>query len=335
MTRWTWRLTILVALCVTTDQGDGGETDPVRLASPDPVYAAAYSPDGTYLATGGQDRTITLWDVRMPAKKKTWSNHSDWITSLSFSSNGKWLLAVLVNGTLVLIDVPTFKVIWRVRADKRGCVTAEFSPDSKTIASGGSNGRIKFWDTATGRKRVQRFDHGAALYAVAYHPGSDLLASRGNDGMVKIWKLGRAEKPTILRGHLGAVRCLAFSPDGSTLVSGGDDRNVHVWDLSTGKERQRFRAHREMIRTVAFTPDGKLLATAGGYYRALDKGDTTVKLWQTKGWKPYTTLKQRVDRSSSRCGNGVTFPRMARWRSPGQGSSLPGLAARPSSPSRK
>jgi WD40 repeat protein len=54
----------------------------------------AISPDGRWLAAGGRDKTLGLWDLTAAEPEKTarvLSGHEDWVNSLAISPNGRWL----------------------------------------------------------------------------------------------------------------------------------------------------------------------------------------------------------------------------------------------------
>jgi WD40 repeat protein len=107
-----------------------------------------------------------------------------------------------------------------------------FSPDSRLLATGSLDWRIKLW-------RISREAPAAGL-----GPG---------DGSV--W----AEKPKTLEGHNNAVACVVFSPDGKRMASVGDDRLVKIWDPSTGETLAVLSTPGGNTYTLSFSPDGQLL----------------------------------------------------------------------------
>jgi WD40 repeat protein len=198
-----------------------------RLAATGADTCVTYSPDGRFLAAGG-DAALQLWEVA--AGKMVWkaSKTSGYgVEAVAFSPDGKTLAAIDEAGSVFLVAPADGKELrhWqahsRVEEDHYGTRPVVFSPDGKTLASGGDDGAVYFWDPLTGEKKLE------------------------------------------FRGHFRAVSSLAFSPDGRTLASGSDDGTVRLWDAATGRERPAFDSHRCWIANIAFSPDGKVLASRG------------------------------------------------------------------------
>ena len=146
-----------------------------------------------------------------------------------------------------------------------------FSPDSKTLVSGGEDLTVRMWVPATG-KEVRRFgEHADKIGAIAFAADGKMLASGSRDGSICFWDVASGRELRRFQGHAGAVISLAFSADGKTLVSGGGDETVRFWDVNTAKELRQLGGGFGPAQAIAFAPDGKTLATGGW--------ENTIRLW--------------------------------------------------------
>jgi WD40 repeat protein/serine/threonine protein kinase len=149
-----------------------------------------------------------------------------------------------------------------------------FSPDGERIASAGKDGKVKIWNSRTGRI-IQEFPaHETAACSVAFHPAGRHLASAGSDGLVKVWDLAAPQQP-VFRGpcdairKFGAAHTVAFRPPDGRHLAAGCDEEVRVWDWKTDQLRYAVPGPQYDSIPVAFSPDGQRLATGGTWQQGL------------------------------------------------------------------
>lgn len=64
------------------------------------VYNIALSPNNTIVASGGQDKTVRLWEVETGKVITKWTGHTDYVMSVCWSADGKRVLSGSLDETV-------------------------------------------------------------------------------------------------------------------------------------------------------------------------------------------------------------------------------------------
>src|SRR6185295_3166342 len=218
-----------------------------------------------------------LWDLY---------SRSPCLATLPFDGTSAYDAAYSPNGSLVSIanrlggkvevwdaGFTKTKLVVDVKAKRSLCVA--FSPDSRSLATGDSDGKLMLWSVEDGVLIASKAAHQDSIGRIAYSPDGSMVATAGRDSHVRLWDAKNAEMLKDLGEHKGVILSIAFSPDSRTILSGSEDNTMKVWDTTTGECRRTLLPtdglHRRGTAAIAFSPDGRHVFSGGN--------DRTLKAW--------------------------------------------------------
>lgn len=149
------------------------------------IYHACFSPDGRFIAAGGQVGLVGLWETNSGQPVRYFKGHTRAITSLHFNRSGNRLITTSGDNTSMVWDVATGNNILTLRGHSFN--SAVFSPEDKYILSGNEAGKVILWNASDGQE-VNTFNHaGSDVYSVAFSVDGKHFASGGENTVAKIW----------------------------------------------------------------------------------------------------------------------------------------------------
>jgi WD40 repeat protein len=244
------------------------EEPPSPIGHTDEAWSAAFSSDGSLLATGSDDqddrRTIKIWDPSTAALRQGWYAGMGTVASLAFSPVDDRVLAsgqLADSGNVRLWDVVEGKLIADLIGHTDWVRTVAFSPDGSRLASGDRKGKIVVWDIASRRPLYRVNAHTDAVRSVAFSPDGSRLASVSTEGTLRLWD---AATGSPLREDASPMKLasLAFSPDGAQIATADEDGFILLRDATTLALIRTIRGDIDMFFDIAFAPDGRSLVTS-------------------------------------------------------------------------
>ena len=225
------------------------------------VTCAAFGTDGSWIASGGADNSIKIWQVATGRELRALTGHTGSIKSLAISPNGQWLASGSSDRTVKVWNVATGRELYSLPGHTSSIEALAFSPDNRWLASGSADRTIKIWDLTNGREIRTLNDHTARVIALAFSGNGKFLASGSADTTVKVWDTVSWQAVHALRKHTKEITALAFSSDSSWLASADSDGIVCLW--SSGSDRSRFtmRHNASRVLAVAFDSGNSLIST--------------------------------------------------------------------------
>ncbi|MGX1913560.1 caspase, EACC1-associated type [Streptomyces phaeochromogenes] len=246
------------------------DTNSNEAEQPNPLTSVLFRPRGKQLATASYlDPFVLVWNPVTGRRVTTVStgDHNG-VFSMAFSPDGKTLATANGDNTIQLLDMATRRATRTLTGHTSDLATdgtggsaalaVAFSPDGKTLASGGVDDTVRLWNVATGGSIAVITEHTGHINSVAFSPDGKTLASGSDDKTVGLWRVSDGRPITTATGLDGPVQEVVFSPDGETLafVSYG---YVTLRDVAT-KRTSNVGDSGGAVNSVAFSPDGKTLA---------------------------------------------------------------------------
>ena len=160
-------------------------------------------------------------------------------------------------------------------------LTAAYSPDSRWVASGGTDRTVRVWGAGDGQDLTILHGHTGTVSHVAFAADGRRLASLSGwgslnyteDQTVRVWHIGELAGTSVLAGHTSYIYPVAYSPDGKWIASGSWDRTIRLWEAESGEGCAELR-HPEVVRALAYGPDSSWLVSGC-------QGDEALRIWNT------------------------------------------------------
>ncbi len=256
------------------------------------VLSAAYSPDGTHLATIGDDGTTIIWDAltgeelqRLPGTTEP----SDFVSAqrIAYSPDGK-LLAACDNRYIKIYDAATYQLLHTLTGHEVDMTAVAFSRDGARLASGGFDGTVYVWDAITGRSLLEFAGHQDAVEALTFSPNGKWLVTASDDATLKFWDAATGKLLHDYGDFTVEVISVAFNPDGKRLAFVGD--GTHVWQMDSNNLGDNTAISPTEILAIpegaaVFSPDGTKLAGP-----AASTVGNAVKVWDATTGRELHTL---------------------------------------------
>jgi WD40 repeat protein len=223
------------------------------------ALALAYLPEGRVISVGG-DKSIKFWDVTNAQLLRTIAGHSDAITSVAFSPDGRHLVSGSADTTVRIWNAVRGELERTLEGHTDAVTSVAVSPDGRRIASASLDNTVRLWSIGTGKVEGTLEGHSDPVMSVAFSIDSRRIVTGSLDNTVRLWDAMSMRLMRTFEGHELPVMAVAFSPDGRRIASGSLDSTVRFWDAASGQLVSRSEHLNAPIAALSYAPDGRGIA---------------------------------------------------------------------------
>ncbi len=208
--------------------------------------------------------------------KAAFLGHTDAVSSIDCSIDGKYLLSGSVDKTLKLWEIATGKCLRTFEGHNGLIQSVGLSSDGKYALSGAAHDNnddntLKLWDVSTGECLRTFEGHRDSVRSVSFSLDGKFALSGSSDKTIKLWNVKTRQCLRTLVGHTDYIQSVGFSADGKYVLSASSDHTIKLWDIVTSKCLRTFTGHKDSVNSMSLSADGKYALTAST--------DKTIKLW--------------------------------------------------------
>ena len=200
----------------------------------DAILAADVNAQQTLVAMGGPLKIVRVFDTADGSVAFEIRKHTDWITAVAFSPDGKTLLTADRNGGAFLWEADTGREVAGLRGHAGEITSACWRADSQIVATSGADGTVRLWGPEEGKQVKNWAAHGGGATSVNFAADGRLVTA-GRDQVVKLWNGdGGHLKDLGTFGDIALAAC--FSHDGKRVAAGDYSGEVRLIDIESGQQ---------------------------------------------------------------------------------------------------
>jgi WD40 repeat protein len=232
--------------------------------------SAVFTPDGRHILTGAGNSVgeevrgaAWLWDIgRGPPRGQPLQQH-EIVWQVAVSADARTAVIAAGDDSAQLWDLRSRQPFGPSLSHQNRVVALDFSPDGRLLATGSTDKMARLWDASTGAPIGYPFEHGGAVWGVAFADARTLVTGC-RDGRVRLWDLPTRSLIGPPWSHQGIVWTVACHHASRTILTGGEDKTACLWRLPPPWENDVQRAR---LRVEVSTG---LVLDANGVVRWLD-----------------------------------------------------------------
>lgn len=227
------------------------------------VMTCAYSPSGSFVASGGLDNACSIYNLRnLDSAFIQLNAHNGFLSCVRFESDtsvvtgsGDW--------TCIKWDVNTQQKVVEFIGHTGDVICLSLAPDRNTFISGACDSNSKLWDIRTGKSVMTFRGHDSDINSCAFFPSGTAFATGSDDSHVYLWDIrsGQHIQSFKTEDSQSGITSLDFSISGKYLFSGYDDFQTRVWDTCKREVVHILASHTNRVSCLGVPQSGEAVCT--------------------------------------------------------------------------
>lgn len=240
---------------------------PETYPRPIPVTALEFTPDNQHLLVSGY-REVTIWSMENPSLTRRLQNLPERIHSIHFHPKDSNQIAIAGGipgrlGEVRILDFTTGDILQTLHKSPDLCFSARYSPDGSQLATCGTDGTVRIFNTETWDEDIRFSNHSDWVNRVTWKPNGTQVASASRDHSAKVFDLVKKKRIATYTGHDRSVYAVHFHPTADHIIfSGAADGKFMRWRITDGKTEREYPKHPGTLYQITSLLPSRQLITA-------------------------------------------------------------------------
>ena len=254
--------------------------------------ALAVTPDSKYLICATDESYLLVFNLEnLVEQPQKLTGHTSIISNVAVAPNNEYFITSSNDKTIRKWNLKTFT--GEVISENESKInTISISPDSKTIAVGLQDGKIKLLhlNNLSQPEQITK-DANIAITSLKYNHNGNWLASGDSKGNVNIWDTNKKAVVESLEGHRSRIYDIDFNIDDKLMATSSLDGTVRLWDCTNlNNQPIELRDHESWVLSISFSPDGENLVTSSNQ-------EERILVWPIKPDEIAQEIKPLIERN--------------------------------------
>ena len=242
-------------------------------------------------------RSLTWARELLPGSRRllrTFKGHSEAVTSVVLSADGRYALSGSEDKTLKLWEVFSGHCLRTFEEHKNAVRSVFLSADGRYALSGSEDKTLKLWEVASGQRLQTFVGHADSVNSVFLSADGRYALSGSSklyDRALKLWEVpsGHCLRTFVDKGY--DITSVSLSANGRYALSGSQDQTLKLWEVSSGQCLRTFEGHAHWVNSVFLSTDGR--------YALSGSLDHTLKLWEVSSGHCLRTFEGHTEEVTS------------------------------------